>query len=159
MTADVILLLLVSIPALIFMRGPIRACAFAMLASFIMVSGFEWLTGGYAVYGAYVFADLACACWLTLALLHYPPSKPAMLVAIGYWVCCMIHAMKLMGVAPDITTYWWAIRIVNACQILLIGGACVFGGGGKRRFRTGDVLRFGRGGGHALASRARGDDG
>lgn len=142
MILDNALMLAICIPTLLLISGPLRACAAAMMASFVMIIGYEWLTGGYAVYGVYILADLACASWLTLALLHYQPYRPAILVAVGYWLCCMIHGLKLMGVAPDVLTYWWILRIINACQLLIIGGAGV--GGGKRGRWLGDFLRFHR---------------
>lgn len=154
MILDSLLLLAICIPTMALVRGPLQAAAGAMFASFVMVAGYEWMTGGYAVDGAYVVADVLCAAGLTFALMHYPLSRPATLVAVGYWVCCIIHGMKLMGVVLDVQLYWWTLRIVNACQLLLIGGAGVWHGGKRLNWRS-DVLHFGRRSVRSAASRVR----
>lgn len=155
MIPDSILLLAICIPVMLFVRGPLRLCAAAMLGSFVMVVGYEWLTGGYAVDGAYIVADIACASWLTIALLHHETHRPSLLVAAGFWVCCMIHGLKLMGM--DLQSYWWALRVVNLCQLLTIGGGFVLGGG-KHSWRLRPLLGIGMGRIHGLSAPFRAQD-
>jgi len=157
MIPDSLLLLAICIPVMLFERGPLRAAAATMFGSFVMVTGYEMLTGGYAVYGAYIVADMVCAAGLTLVLLHYDLSRPALMVALGFWLCCMVHGLKLMGVAPDVQLYWWVLRIINACQLLIIGGAGVWRGG-KRIRRIGNFLPLGHGVGGPVAARIRNAD-
>lgn len=142
MIPDSILLLAVCIPVMLLLRGPLQSCAFVMLGSFIAVTGYEWWTGDYAVHGFYILADLGCAAVLS-ALLLRGWSRASLFILLGYWVCNIIHGLKLIFDPQDLNFYWWSLRTVNACQLLILGGAGVAGG---KRNRRRDYLRHGRGG-------------
>lgn len=143
MILDSILLLAVCIPVMLFARGPLQSCGFVMFGSFVAITGYERITGGYAVNGFYILADLGSAAALS-ALLLRGWSRAALTILLGYWIAIAIHGLKLITDPSDLNLYWWALRIVNACQLLILGGAGVFGGGGKRgRWR--DRVRHGGG--------------
>lgn len=144
MITDSLLLLAICAPVLLWGEGPLRWCAAVMLASFISVTGYEWLTGGYAVEGVYILIDLICTAILSFLLLH-GWSRPALLVLLGFWVCNIIHGLKLIIDPRDLNLYWWSLRFVNACQLLVLGGGYVLGGGKRSLWRRAVRTRGGRG--------------
>lgn len=128
------------------------AASLTMIASLLIVTSYELMTGGYAVNGVYILADLVCAVSLTGLLILTGRTRTGVLIGLGFWLCCMIHGVRLMGLWPDILSYWWALRIVNACQIIILGASCV--GGGKRYRRAGtDLPGWSRRPDHVVAAR------
>lgn len=156
MILDTILLLAICAPIAVLSRGALQACAITMLMSFLMVNGYEYLTGGYAVYWVYPVADVLCALGLSATLIimgRTEYSRTAILVLLGFFVCWIMHGLRLAGLL-EIQSYWWAIRIVNACQLIALGGAAGVGGGKRIRRAFADRLGTWRRGGGVLATRA-----
>ncbi len=125
MIPDVLLLLVVAIPTLLLRDGLYRITAAVFLLSLVMVNGYEAITGGYAVEGMYIIADCLCAAILGLAVTAWKgvPPRDIVVVLIGYFACCAIHGLRLMGVIPVGLFYWWLLRIINVCQLLVMGGS------------------------------------
>lgn len=159
-TIDFGLYLFVCIPALGLLKGPNLAAAVAVLVNLLLVKGYEQMTGGYAVVdNFYVIADMLCVGVLSLVLLHYHSngqfSSTAVYISSIFWLCVSVDSIKMMGVGLDATTCWWAVRLLNYSQLILIGGASV-GGRGKRNRRPGAFLRFDRSGSIPASARVRG---
>ena len=154
MLADQIALLLACAAALALCDGWTLAAAGSMLISFVLVSGYEFMTGDAAVYGFYIIADIFCTV-LLLGWLHIMGRTHATtagaLVLLGFLVCCMIDGLRLAGLWADVLSYWWVLRIVNLCQIIVLGSAACGGGKRNRRGRPDDRLWRGGVGGSALA--------
>jgi hypothetical protein len=128
MIPDSLLLLAICIPTLLLARGPLQSCAGVILGSFVLIAGFEKVTGGYAVDNFYIIADLLCTTALS-ALLLRDNNRVALTILAMFWVCNMIHGLKLIFDPRDLELYWWVLRVVNFCQLVLIGGAGVIGTG------------------------------
>lgn len=157
MMVDAFLALGICISALFLFRDWTLAAASWMLMNFNIVYGYEYLTKGYAVDGAYVFADIFSALGLLVTILFMGRaeySRAAVLVLLGFFVCWIIHGLHIAGLL-EVQPYWWAIRFVNACQIIVLGSAAGVSGGKLFRRALPGRLRHGRADFNILASRER----